>query len=93
MEKVFRYLILTINIFLKFNIQKGIFGLILIILNFYAYVAYKYYHDRFTKNVRGTDGEFKDEFVCDSPIKCFLALINDGLREDLGIGTFGYNVS
>ncbi|KAL4464407.1 hypothetical protein ABPG72_010894 [Tetrahymena utriculariae] len=71
----------------------GIFLLILFLLNMYAFTGFTSFSQRFQLNVLGPQGEYIDEQLCDTPYHCLISLVLYGLREDNGIGTFGYNMS
>ncbi len=65
----------------------------LILLNIYAYLGFNSFSKKFKTEVLGPDGEFFDELLCDTPYHCFISLLLYGLRDDNGIGAFGYNMS
>ena len=66
--------------------------LLLIILNFYSFAGYSWFDTRFKARVRydKPDGEdyFIEEYLCETPLHCILSLLQHGLRESQGLGTF-----
>lgn len=88
------YLSKFVNLFFNCDLFFiGIFFLILILLNMYAFMGFTSFSQRFQLNVLGPNSEYIDEYLCDTPYHCLISLILYGLREGNGIGTFGYNLS
>lgn len=41
-------------------------------------------------NLNAGEEKFTNEYLCETPLHCFLSLLQQGLRESSGLGTFGY---
>jgi inositol 1,4,5-triphosphate receptor type 3 len=74
----------------------GVFTLLIIIVNFYSYMTFTYFSNRYYIDSIDIDGEGREteikEMICNSPYHCLLAFLHYGLRGGEGMAGLGKNI-